>query len=643
MTILPMQKIELIGLLPEEEKILELLKKEGILEIREFKDKRIIPSGENMESQIAGIRSAISFIEKFSKTKKSLIDSLISPKFELKKEELINTSKNFNQEESLEKIQGLDQELNNIAALKNNLLQNMATLAPFKNLDIPLNRLDGNQKISAIVGSVKTKEHKKFEIGLRAITPFLETEVVEFQKNETYIVIYFVNAEREKIEQFLNNSGFNRIKLLSQAAAPLNELNNIKTLLNKAEKSEAEYIKEALALNKNKYNLMLLHDFLLEKQNNFNAKSKSASTRYTFVVRGWITKKDLPLFKEKLQKLTSNVAIFEVEKDKDEKVPVAIENPKVFAPFELILKIFGTPSQKDIEPTMALTPFFILFFGICLSDVGYGILLILFATLLLKKLKLPRGGKSLVILLLLGGIVTIPIGVLTGSYLGLSATELPSWLSILKQAQIIEPIKNPVTILIMSLALGIVQIFFGLILQGIKKIREGDWLGAILDDLLWIFFISSLVSIFVFPSTISNNAAIILVILLILTQGRSEKGIIKKFLMGLLSLYNVSGYLGDTLSYSRLLALMMSTSIIGMVINILANMVKDSVPIIGYVFMFAILIVGHIFNLIISTMSAFIHSMRLQLVEFFPKFFVCGGSEFKPFRHQTKYVNIVEK
>lgn len=635
-----MQKIELAGLLPEEEKILDILKKEGLLDIRSFEIKREIDPSENQEARIANIRGAISFIEKFSKTRKSMLDSLIPPKFDLKKEAMAAACKDFDCKKILNKIRELDQEISNLHSLKNSLNQNRAALMPFKKLEAPLDHLNGSRRVGIITGSIRTKLHRQFEISLRALSPYLETEVLEFKKADAYIAVYFLSQERNKIEKFISASAFVPVKLLSSAKTPAQELSNIEYQLKNAAASEAEFIKEAKELKKHEHNLMILHDLLTEEQQNFDARSKSAATNYTFVVQGWIKASD---FEKIVSRLPNTAAVFKIEPGKDEKIPVAIENRGMLSPFQLIVSIFGTPDQSDIEPTFALTPFFILFFGICLSDAGYGLLLALLSLFLLKKLKLPPGGKKLVILLLFGGIITIPVGILTGSYFGFSAKEMPAQLSFLKGLQIIDAVKNPLVIMAMSLGLGVTQILFGLFLEGVKKIKEKDFTGAILDNLLWILFLGSLVSLFIIQSPFNKNAAIILAILLVLTQGRSEKNIIKKFLMGLLSLYRVSGFMGDTLSYSRLLALMMSTSIIGMVINLIAQMTKDSIPVLGYVFMAAILIFGHLFNLVISTMSAFIHSMRLQLVEFFSKFFVGGGIEFKPFHSQTKYVNIINE
>jgi len=287
-----------------------------------------------------------------------------------------------------------------------------------------------------------------------------------------------------------------------------------------------------------------------------------------------------------------------------------------------------------------------LFFAMCLSDVGYGIILAIISYYYLRTLTLSEGGKKLLTLLFWGGIATILVGILTGSYFGLDLNQLPPLMgNALKRVQVIDPIKNPLNMLILSLLLGVIQNLFGVALAMYWKIREREYVSAILDHGLWIYFLLCLVFMIAASglgsplSGIFGKLSITGAVLLVLTQGRSEPTLLKKAIFGILSLYRTTGYLGDTLSYSRLLALMMTTSIIGMVINIIAGMTKN-IPVLGYVFMFLILLVGHTFNLVVSTLGAFIHSTRLQLVEFFGKFYEGSGKEFKPFRHETKYVII---
>ena len=372
-----------------------------------------------------------------------------------------------------------------------------------------------------------------------------------------------------------------------------------------------------------------------------------SQTEHTFVLTGWLPKKQIRPLADKLQQSSQLLWLVEISPEAGEIPPTLLSNPAVFGPFEVITRIFGLPQQKEIDPTAPLSFFYLLFFAICLSDVGYGLLLAIISYFLLKKLTLSEGGKNIVQLLFWGGLAASLIGVATGSYFAIDLQLLPEpWRSGLKSLQLIDPIKSPLNVLLMSLALGVIQNLVGLSLAMYWKIRQREFVSAIIDDGLWLYFLTALVSYIIIPfvapgySELNKILVIIGAALLVLTQGRAEKGLIKKAIFGLLSLYRTTSYLGDTLSYSRLLALMMTTSIIGMVINIIAGLTSQSIPVVGYLIMIVILIIGHLFNLVVSVLGAFIHAARLQLVEFFGKFYVGGGREFKPFRPLTKYVII---
>jgi len=343
------------------------------------------------------------------------------------------------------------------------------------------------------------------------------------------------------------------------------------------------------------------------------------------------------------------VEIVTVEPKEGEAPPIAIENASLIKPFESVTEIYGFPKYKELDPTPLLAVFFILFFGFCLGDAGYGITLSLVAFFMYKKFVLSDGAKKILKLLFYGGIASTIAGILSGGWFGVDPANFPPFLktvsNILLSMRVIDPLKNPIAMLILALGFGIVHITFGKLISFYLKWREKQYVAAICDDLLWTFFFLSLVLTGVEAAgaikigDIGWKLASIGAVLLVLTQGRAQKNIIMKLVSGVLSLYGTVAYLSDVLSYSRILALGLATTIIAMVINLIAEMTKG-IPFVGYLIMIAILIFGHIFNIIINVLGAFIHSGRLQFVEFFSKFLEGGGKEFKPFKHQTQYVQI---
>ena len=313
-------------------------------------------------------------------------------------------------------------------------------------------------------------------------------------------------------------------------------------------------------------------------------------------------------------------------------MPVLLQNSGAADAYEVVTKLYSTPNQREIDPTPLIAPFFFVFFGICLTDAGYGVILSLLALFIMRKLKLGGMGKQLIKLLFLGGISSFIFGVLMGGWFGDLIKIRPLWFN---------PLDDPMRMLVFSFVLGIIQIFFGMGVRAYQEIKAGRVLDAVFDQGLWFVFLIGLISL-AFPqfSAVGKWLAAGGALGLILTQGRRQKGLIKKFLSGLLSLYDITGYLSDVLSYSRLLALGLATGVIATAINTMSGLLSGSV--VGIIAMVIFLIGGHFFNLMIGSLGAYVHTSRLQYIEFFGKFFEGGGKAFQPFCNTTKFVDIEE-
>jgi len=262
-----------------------------------------------------------------------------------------------------------------------------------------------------------------------------------------------------------------------------------------------------------------------------------------------------------------------------------------------------------------------------ISDAGYGIVLALLGLWALKKLK-PEGiGKKLFSLIFLGGISTFIWGAMYGGWFGDLIKLPPLWFN---------PLEDPMRLLLFSFILGIIQIYMGLALQGYKNIRDGKTLDAVFDQGFWMVFLSGFL-MFALPQTkgIARYVVIAGAIGLVLTQGRHQKSVVAKVGSGILSLYDVMSYVSDVLSYSRILALGLATGVIATVINTMGRLL--GVNIIGYIIMVVLLVGGHLFNIAINALGAYVHSSRLQYVEFFSKFYEGGGRALEPFTIKTKY------
>jgi len=643
-----MQKAAVFGHKNIKDAVLAYLQKNEILEIVLSPIAEKKSDGEiSHELELAQLKASIDFLEAASGKKKSLIESFAPVKEIVNEEFLFQTVREFNWMEIVKAVDNIETELANLKNWENRLRAEMENLIPWQGLKVRLNQLTCTAKICAAAGACKTKDLEELKKKLERFSSALETKVVRSTREKTYLLIFHLLAEEKLLSDLLSKSNFEGAHLPVSERTPAEEISRLKKLLLQAEEGRKNHLDKIQTLLKHKLKLTYTYDYLFQKELENKALEKLLNTESAFMLTGWIPKKNFEKLKTNLLRVTPLCEVLAILPEKDEVPPTLIENPKIFYPFEFITRIFGLPTQAEMDPTAPLSFFYLLFFAMCLSDVGYGIILSIISCFLLRKLTLSEGGKKLLLLLFWGGIATIFAGVLTGSYFGIDLNTLPPQIgNVLKILQIIDPIKNPLNVLILSLALGVVQNLFGVFLAMVWKIKHREYLTAVLDHGLWIYFLLCLVFLIVAGGTGSSlfglfyRLSIVGAVLLALTQGRNEPTLLKKAVLGILSLYRTTGYLGDTLSYSRLLALMMTTSIIGMVVNIIAGLTKNSIPILGYVIMIAVLIFGHAFNLIVSVLGAFIHAARLQLVEFFGKFYEGGGREFKPFRRETRYIII---
>jgi V/A-type H+-transporting ATPase subunit I len=260
------------------------------------------------------------------------------------------------------------------------------------------------------------------------------------------------------------------------------------------------------------------------------------------------------------------------------------------------------------------------------------------------KFKPAGGAARLLRLLLMGGIVTAVIGVVTGGVFGIESESLPA---VVKNFIFINPLEEPMKMLNIAFLMGLVHMLFGMGIKMTANLRAGLIADALLDDLLWILFLIALAPLGfsgilggnVPPGVlaVSRRASLIVAAGIFLTGGRKQKGVVKKLLKGLVGFYDVVGYFGDVLSYARLLALGLATSAIALAVNGIAGMVRGLPFYTGYIAAVLVLVLGHGFNLAVNTLGAFVHSGRLQYLEFFSKFFAGGGKEFRPYRSERKY------
>lgn len=397
-------------------------------------------------------------------------------------------------------------------------------------------------------------------------------------------------------------------------------------------------------------NLYIVHDALSWKLEREKTVEKAILSEYCFLLTGWVSQKALPELNQKIESIDHST-IEEIHPAKNELPPVKLENSGLFKPFESVTSLYGLPHPSEMDPTPLLASFFIIFFALCLTDSGYGLVLAIITFLVLRFGKLEEGTQKLVKLIMWAGILTFFVSIPFGGYFGMTPAQFPFLANgELFKGQIINPMSGTgaMQFLILAFSLGVIHVLAGIFIGGIWKLKNKRYADALFDHFLWIYLIVAILG-FGLASTeqlpveyagLFKNLSLVGAAVAVLTQGRNEKNIFAKLAKGVLSLYGLVGYASDILSYSRLMALGLATGVIAFSVNTIAGLAMDIIPYVGIVFAIIILILGHTANIALNTMGAFIHSARLQFVEFFSKFLEGGGREFKPFKKISKYTSV---
>ena len=352
------------------------------------------------------------------------------------------------------------------------------------------------------------------------------------------------------------------------------------------------------------------------------------STRETVLLEGWVPQKKRNQLEKLLNQTGLPYGLDCREPLPEEEPPTLLENSKLVGQFEGITNMFSVPNYREGDPNGIMAPWYWLIFGMMMGDVGYGLLMVVAIVLVKKFVKLGEEGVKLLNVMLYSSITTMLCGAIFGSYFG------ETWHPLL-----FSPMEDPVSMLLLTLLVGVAHIFTGLGVQIYRSIRSGKWLDALFDQVSWICLITGLGLAF-FPAT--QIPGVVLAALggltILFTAGRHRKGFLSKAVGGLSGLYGITNYLSDILSYSRILALSLATGVVGMVMNMLAGMLQGSV--LGWILSLLIYAVGHVFNLALSLLSAYVHDCRLQYIEFYGKFYEGGGTLFRPFAIDPHYLRL---
>lgn len=509
----------------------------------------------------------------------------------------------------------------------------------WERLDVNPKELKNLKKVNTFLGTVPIKLKGTFIDGISELDKTYYEELKIVKDEVYYLVISSIDeSEKEKLAEVFRNSSFT-VENLDIDAVPQDYKNGLQKEISELKKEKRRLKAQIKTYSEDLTDLQAVYEYMQNKKLRIVESEKLAQTENTILIKGWIPTEKVSEFEKVIKdEAGDNYYLTFTDADRDDAtVPIKLKNGKVASTFENLTGMYAYPRYNEIDPTPLFTPFYILFFGMMGADVGYGLVLLLATMFVLKVVNLSSQMRKSIKFFFYLSFSVIFWGLLYGSYFG--ATIPGMW-------RLVDPASQYNDLLIGSIVFGVVHIFVGLAIKAYMLIRDGKPLEAVYDVLFWymaliggmLFLIFKLMNLSAVVANVSMWVMIAGMAGIVLTGGREAKGVGAKLGGGLYSLYGISSYVGDFVSYSRLMALGLSGGFIASAINMIAGMIGGNW--FGMIFIPVILIVGHLFNMFLSFLGAYVHTSRLMYVEYFGKFYEGGGKPFKDFRTENKYINL---
>ena len=658
-----MKKLRLIAVRSQQEEILKDLMLLGCVEISrpsaEDREKFSALGGERSTDLIAlrnertKITNALRQLDRYAPYKKGLL----TPLPEVETEVLLNEETRAVNLATAETITRLDESIRRITAEESRSRADLESLIPWKDLDYPL---DKNETEYCLVtpGAIPCSvDPATVQEALSAAVAEAELCEISADANARYYMLIVSKTEADDAASAIRSAGWLTINLDNFTGTAAENIAATEKKLAELAEEKAAKTAEIEAMAECRSSLQLCADGL----NTSIARAENAErllhTERTFSFEGWLTAPDEERLAGVLDRYNCAWETEDPDPEHPEEVPIKLKNNKVTAPFNMVTEMYSLPAYNGLDPNPFIAPFFALFFGIMFADMAYGLMLLAAGLIFTYKAKPTGTMKNMAGLLIECGITTTIIGFLTGGFFGDAVTQIGSWFGQewhivpylgtinIGSIAIVLPLdllsgNNPLYVLVLAICLGAVHLLVGVGIGMYLKIKEGNWADAILNDFCWWVIIAGLGMMVLGKGTVVLWVGVGMMVLgqLITGEGMGKiTGIVG-------AIYNgATGYLGDFLSYSRLMALMLAGSVIASVFNQLGSLGnKGGMTVGGTILFILVFCIGHALNFGLNLIGCFVHTLRLQFLEFFGKWYRDGGRAFKPLAVETKYVTVKE-
>ncbi|KPK62265.1 hypothetical protein AMJ83_11335 [candidate division WOR_3 bacterium SM23_42] len=694
MAVLPVEKIHVVVHKSIKDQFLHSLQREGIVHITELEE-----STSKTSSELTRLDEALGQLAAYKK--RHPLSMFFNLKRTMHYDDFVESTQAYDYRTTVAQLENIKTEREKTLAHIRQLEDDISLLSPWIPLNAALHTLREFKETEAIGVIIPSDDALENLTKIIADIPYSMEHVNTIGTN--FYNILFVKKEQSPhlrarlvendcdIADFQTHEGRPE-ELVFQFTQELQAERKRIEELGEQETNLAEEIKHLEAIS----------DLLSIRGKKEGLSEALPETIRTTNIIGWVLRRHLKRLDKLIEKFQF-VYYEKVEKEPDERPPVALQNATLSRPYEMLVKLYSMPNPREYDPTPFLAFFFPIMFGLCITDAVYGILLILISLYLMRQVS---GDKSLFRILMVGGILTIFAGAMVGGWAGdiFEYIGFEPLIRFRKSVMLFDPVTNPMIFIAIALGLGFVHMMIGIGIEIYDDFKNGDYNQAIFANLTWFILLPALIFYFtIFNSSPGTKAvveivlwmcivgiivashpegkprpmdqvvwavilwliwywvtsivgnlfqfkyiiqipsisylAIVPLLIVEFTRMKEMKKVLGKVAWGFYNLYGISSYLGVLLSYVRLMALGMVTGVIAIAINKIAWMITG-IPVLGVILVIIILIPAHLFNLVINALGGFIHTMRLQYIEFFGRFYSGGSKPFKPFRLETNYVDI---
>ena len=642
MAITKMKRIQLIALAKDRDALLSSLLHVGCVEVRE---PEIDPADQSAallhhdassladaRGDLTQLQHALEVLEKYAPSKKPLL----SLRPVMKEAEFLDGKARAAALEKAEAINGHARTIGQLNARETRIHASRMALRPWEDCDIPL-ETEGTAKTALLLGSVPAATDFNALAGALEEAAPAEARQLSADREQIYLEIIVYKACRQQALDALRSFGFSFTQLKDltgtakeNIAALGRELDQIAAQRNQ----EIEAIRQMAPCAKE---LRLGLDRVEQVIAAESAKERLLTAGSILYLEGWASAPEIPELEKALAKFDCAYELTEPAEEEYPKVPVQLRNGKLVRPMNMVTDMYSLPAYGTVDPNPLMAPFFILFYGMMMADMGYGLIMMIASAVIMKKSK-PNGATMRYMIPLLGqcGVSTFIWGALTGGFFGDLLPQIAMLINpnttFTSLPKLFDPLTNAIEVLIFALVLGVIQVFTGMIINMYKQIKRGEAMAALCGEGAW--FIAFAAAGIGFAAGQLKAGLIAALVVLVIGNAYGKKG------FGIVTgvggaLYNgITGYFSDILSYSRLMALMLAGAVVAQVFNQLGAMTGHIIPFI------IIAVIGNALNFALNILGCYVHDMRLQCLEFFGRFYEDGGKPFRPLNINPKYVDI---